>query len=82
VCKVMVFCCKWCGKLGIWAKLSCCTKMLEATTKTKRGNFGSLPRTNTMLGPTPLYYYMCGLGIGPWVWKVWIHPPRILCYQL
>jgi hypothetical protein len=30
-------------------------KRLEAMTKTKRGNFGSLPPTDTMLGPTPLY---------------------------
>ncbi len=43
-------------------KLSCSTKMLDPTTETKRGNFGSIPPTYTMLGPTPLY-----LCVG-WAW--------------
>ncbi len=38
--------------------------MLDPMIETKRGNFGSIPPTNTMLGPTP---YMCGLGMGPCV---------------
>jgi hypothetical protein len=59
----MVFCCNDVENEDE-QKLSCCTKMLDPKTETKRGNFGSKPPIDTMLGPTPLYY-ICGLGKGP-----------------
>jgi hypothetical protein len=37
--------------------------MLEAATKTKRGNFGSSPRADTMLDPTP-----CTSTCVGWAW--------------
>jgi len=73
---------QWWGKLGR-GKLSCCTQMLDPTTQTKRGNFGSIPPTDTILGRA-LLYYMGGLGMGPWVWNVCIYLVYYAgrCYQV
>jgi hypothetical protein len=72
---------QWWGKLGR-GKLSCCTKMLDPTTETKRGNFGRYyPWSHALvlhawvghgtmgLKCVPLYYKR-GLGMGPWVWNL------------
>jgi hypothetical protein len=78
---LMVFLLQWWGKVGR-GKLSCCTKMLDPKTETKRGNFGryypwsralvlhSWVGHGTMgLKCVPLYY-TSGLVMGPWVWSV------------